>query len=595
MLRPAAVLLALLATAPAATAPAPKPSGAAEARPLHAIFDQEWEYTLAQWPDFATDVGDSRYNDRLPDLSEAAVEARRAHARDLVRRLQGIARAGLPVEDQLDYDLFRYRAERTAEALAYPDEWLQIDQMGGTYSAVAELARQVPRRTLQDYEDFIKRLRAVPAYVDQSIALLRKGSAAGVTPARVTLREVAGLIDNQIAEDVTRMPIYDVVFRPDFPTSIPAAEQERVRQAGALALRESVLPAYRKLRAFFVDDYYPKTRTSTGWSDLPNGAAWYQVRVHEQTTTTLTPDEIHAIGLSEVRRIRTEMEKAKDEAGFKGTLAEFGQFLRTDPRFFFADREAMLVAYRDIAKRIDPELPKLFGTLPRLPYGVQPVPSYSEKTQPGGYYSEGSAETGRAGQVYVNLYDLPSRPKWDMEALMAHEGVPGHHLQIALAQELVGLPKFRRFGGNNAYVEGWALYSESLGAELGLYKDPYSRFGQLNSEVWRAIRLVVDTGLHAKGWTREQAIAFFRENSGSTLQDITVEVDRYLVWPGQALGYKLGELKIKELRAYATHELGDRFDLRKFHDVVLGAGALPLGTLEARVREWVGQEKISGS
>jgi uncharacterized protein (DUF885 family) len=311
------------------------------------------------------------------------------------------------------------------------------------------------------------------------------------------------------------------------------------------------------------------------------------------TTTDLTPEQIHQLGLSEVARLRAEMEQVKAQAGFKGSLGEFFHFLRTDPRFFFTDKEALLVAYRDISKRVDPELPRLFGRLPRLPYGVFPVPEYSEKTQTTAYYMRGSLEAGRAGRYYANTYDLKSRPKWEMEALTLHEAVPGHHLQISLAQELEGLPEFRRFGGYTAFVEGWGLYAESLGPELGLYRDPYSKFGQLTYEMWRAIRLVVDTGMHAKGWTREQALQFFKDNSSKTEHDIVVEIDRYIVNPGQALAYKLGELKLKELRAHATQALGPRFDVRAFHDVVLGQGALPLAILEARVKEWVAQQQAA--
>jgi uncharacterized protein (DUF885 family) len=574
-------------------APTKAVSSVSESARLKTLFSEEWEYSLAQWPDYATAVGDSRYNDRLPDWSEPAIQARKEHTRALLGRVQAIDRAKLGAADQLDYDLFRYNAERAVAALEFPEEWLQIDQMSGPYSYLSELARQVPRRNVKDYEDFIKRLRAAPVYVDQMIELLRRGAAAGVTEPRVTLRDVAGLIDNQMADDVTTTPVYTTVFKGDFPVAVPTADQARLRTEAAAALRDGVMPALKRLREFFVNDYYPKTRTAVGWSEVPNGRAWYQNRVREQTTTTLTPDEIHAKGLAEVARIRGEMEKAKDAAGFKGTLAEFGQFLRTDPRFFYTEREPMLMAYRDLAKRIDPELPKLFGTLPRLPYGVAPVPSDAEKTQPAGFYYPGAPDAGRAGQIFVNLYDLPGRPKWEMEPLMAHEGVPGHHLQIALAQELRDVPQFRRHGRYTAYTEGWGLYSESLGSELGLYRDPYSKYGQLNFEIWRAIRLVLDTGLHWKGWTREQAIDYFKENSSSAAHDMEVEVDRYIVWPGQALGYKVGELKIKELRARAAHDLGDRFDVRKFHDVVLGGGALPMAVLEDQVVAWIAREQAS--
>jgi uncharacterized protein (DUF885 family) len=356
-------------------------------------------------------------------------------------------------------------------------------------------------------------------------------------------------------------------------------------------LESEVVPAYRTLHDYLVKTYIPSARETTGWRDLPNGRNWYAHLVRHYTTTDLTPKQIHDLGLSEVRRIRAEMEKGKEQAGFRGTLAEFFEFLRTDPQFFFTKREDLLVGYRDIAKRIDPELVRVFGKLPRLPYGVIAIPAHIEVSQTSAYYQLGSPQAARPGYFYVNTYSLNSRPKWEMEALALHEAVPGHHLQIALAQELEGLPEFRRHSEFTAFIEGWALYAESLGEEMGFFANPYSKLGQLTFEMWRAIRLVVDTGLHEFGWSRQQAIDFFKENSPKPEHDIIVEVDRYLVSPGQALAYKIGELKIKELRAAASRELGQRFDLRSFHDEVLGQGALPMGVLEARINAWVKDQK----
>jgi len=319
-------------------------------------------------------------------------------------------------------------------------------------------------------------------------------------------------------------------------------------------------------------------------SDLPDGKAWYAFNVRTVTTTTLAPDQIHELGLSEVKRIRKEMDKVITQTGFKGSFAEFSKFLRADPKFYYTDADSLLQGYRDIAKRADPELARLFGKLPRLPYGVKAVPAYAEKSQTTAYYQPGSPKAGRPGWFYANTYALNTRPKWEMEALTMHEAVPGHHLQISLAQEMEDAPDFRKHGGYTAFVEGWGLYSESLGTEMGFYKDPYMKFGQLTYEIWRAIRLVVDTGMHSRGWSRQKAIDYFMEN-------VTVEVDRYIVWPGQALAYKIGELKYKELRAYASKELGDKFDVRQFHDQVLGNGALPMDVLELRLKEWVSNKK----
>jgi uncharacterized protein (DUF885 family) len=552
---------------------------------LTQLLDDEWEWTLREFPTQATYAGDPRYADRMADTSETAVERRKQHARELVVRVRAIDRAKLSAANQLNYDLFLREVEEDVAGQRFPSEHIQMTQRGGAHSQFASLVAITPKGSVRDYENFITRLAEAPRLVDQSIAWMRKGMVSGVTPPRITLRDAGELISNQI-KDPTQTPIYQQLFA-SVPASIPAAEQERLKKQAADVLKNDVLPSFGKLQRFFVDEYYPKTREAIGLSSVPNGREWYAHLVKSYTTTDMTPDQIHELGLSEVKRIRAEMERVKASTGFTGSLAEFFTFLRTDPRFYFTDKEALLSAYRDIAKRIDPELPKLFGTLPRLPYGVAPVPSFSEKTQTTAYYSSGSLDAGRPGVFYANTYNLAARPKWEMEALTVHEAVPGHHLQLSIAQELGELPKFRRFGGYTAFVEGWGLYSESLGPELGMYKDPYSKFGQLTYEMWRAVRLVVDTGMHVKGWSRQQAIDFFKENAGKTEHDITVEIDRYINNPGQALAYKIGELKFKELRAYATKEQGERFDIRKFHDAVLGAGALPLSVLETRIKEWV--------
>jgi len=560
-----------------------------EADKLDVLIDSEWQRRLADEPTLATRIGDRRYNDRWEDRSLEAIAARRAHSQDVLARIKAIDRAQLSPTAQLNYDLFLRNASSRVEEERFHGEYLPINTRYGPYSEIAEVVRLTPLAKVKDYEDLVKRLRAFPTLVDQTIVLMRKGMEAGVMPPKVILREVSQQMTLQIHEDVTRTPVYQTAFQ-QMPSSISVADQDRLREEGKSALRDSVVPAIRKLQTFFLKEYEPKARNTVGISSLPDGEAWYAVRVKTMTTTDLTADQIHEIGLSEVKRIRAEMEEAMRRTKFHGDLQAFFNFLRTDPQFFFKDKELLLLTYRDIAKRIDPELPKLFRTLPRMPYGVVPVPAFSEKSQTTAYYQPGSVDSGRAGYFYANTYDLKSRPKWEMEALTLHEAVPGHHLQIAIAQELRDVPNFRRFGGYTAFVEGWGLYAESLGPEIGLYRDTYSKFGQLTYEMWRAIRLVVDTGMHAKGWTRDQAIRLFQQNTGKTQHDIEVEVDRYIAWPGQALAYKLGELKIKELRAYATQQLGDQFDLRDFHDQVLGAGPLPLSVLDARIRQWVAEQ-----
>ncbi len=565
-----------------------------ESSKLHKLFDDEWQWQLRDSPENATTLGDKRYDDQLDDRSAASFERRRAHNRETLARIKGIDRAKLSAADQLNFDLFLLQEQTAVEGDRYPYELVPINQMGGIFSLLGDLAQQIPRDTVKDHENFLARMRAFPRAIDETIALLKRGAEMGLTPPRFIGDEVAELIANQLFEDPAKSPAYELAFM-NFRPSIPEAEQKRLQsEAKGLLVRE-VLPATKKLHAYWTTEYVPKMRESIAWMAVPQGKEWYTYDVRVETTTEKTPDEIHALGYAEVKRIRAEMEKIKEGTGFTGTLEEFFTFLRSDPRFYYTKPDELLVAYRDIAKRIDPELPRLFGRLPRLPYGVIPIPAYAARAQTTAYYNAGSPESHRPGYYYVNLYDLKSRPKWEMEALSLHESVPGHHLQIALSQELDDLPLFRRNAGFTAFVEGWGLYAESLGPELGMYSDPYSKFGQLTYQMWRAVRLVVDTGMHAKGWTRQQAIDFFVANSSKPLHDIEVEIDRYIVWPGQALAYKVGELKIKELRANAERELGPAFDIRAFHDELLGAGPLPLSLLETRMKEWIVRQKGSGA
>jgi uncharacterized protein (DUF885 family) len=560
-------------------------TGTADSVRLRRVIAQDWEYTMREYPEFATAVGYLGQNARWTDNSFEAIARRKRYVNDMLATIQTVDRAKLGPADQLNYDLFRRNFVDALQESRFPGELMAITQLGGVQQDVPSTIAQMPAATVHDYEDIVARLRAVPVLVDQTIALLERGLAAKITPPQITLRDVPGQALNLVVDDPLKSPLLTAFTK--FPPTVPAAEQERLRAAAVAAYRDAVAPAFRKLNVFLAEKYVPGARTSIAMRDLPDGIAWYQVRARVSTTTNLSAEHIHQIGLSEVKRIRGQMDSVIAASGFRGTFAEFVQFLRTDPRFYFTTPEDLLRASRDVAKRIDPELTRLFGTLPRLPYGVLPIPSYAERSQTTAYYQPGSPAGHRPGTYYVNTYNLPARPRWEMEALTAHEAVPGHHLQIALAQELEGVPEFRRYGGYTAFVEGWGLYSESLGSELGLYADPYSKFGQLTYEMWRAIRLVIDTGIHTMGWSRQQAIDYFKANAAKAEHDITVEVDRYIVWPGQALAYKIGELKIKYLRAYASSTLGDRFDVRAFHDQVLGAGAVPLDVLEARVRAWV--------
>src|SRR6266699_416147 len=552
---------------------------------LHQLFAQRWESPMREFQEFATSVGYPGQNGRWTDNSLEAIARRKRELNDPLNVLRTIDRAKLGPTDQLNYDLFRRNLTTAIEESRFPGELLAINQLDGVQQGVPSTIAKMPAGTVREYEDILARLRAVPVLVNQTIVLLERGLTSGITPPQITLRDVPSQAQDLVVDDLLTSPLLSAFTH--FPAGVLPADQQRLRAAALAAYRDSVAPAFRRLSTFLRERYVPGARTTTGIRDLPNGIAWYQDRARASTTTDLTPEQIHAIGLAEVKRIRAAMDSVITASGFKGSFAEFVQFLRTDPRFYWTNADDLIRAARELMKRIDPELPRLFGTLPRLPYGVAPIPSYSERSQTTAYYQPGSPLGHRPGTYFVNTYNLPARPKWEMEALSLHEAVPGHHLQIALAQELEGVPEFRRFGGYTAFVEGWGLYSESLGGELGLYTDPYSKFGQLTYEMWRAIRLVLDTGIHTMGWTRQQAIDYFKENAAKTEHDITVEVDRYIVWPGQALAYKIGELKIKELRVYAARTLGDRFDVRAFHDQVLGAGAVPLDVLDARIHAWV--------
>jgi uncharacterized protein (DUF885 family) len=562
----------------------------AEPERLHALFDLHWQYTLDEYPELATYTGDTGRNHRWTDHSLEAYERRDREMEIPARVLATIDRASLGAADQVHYDLFRRNVEEALEGRRFKGEYMPVTQIGGVQQSVAQTLMLMPYFQPSHFEDAIARLEAMSALVDQTIGLLDKGLETGITPPRVTLRDVPDQVRNQLVD----APLASAMLRPfqSFPSSIDAPFQETLRAAAVRAYAGAVVPAYRRLLEYLETRYLPGTRQTIAARDLPDGEAWYAFSIRQMTTTSLSAEEIHQIGQAEVRRIRAEMDEVMALAEFDGTFQQFVGFLRTDERFFFDRAEDLLIAYRDICKRVDPELTKLFATLPRLPYGVVPVPSYAEKSQTTAYYEPGSPSAGRPGRFFANTYDLRSRPKWEMEALALHEAVPGHHLQIAIAQELPEMPDFRRHGFYTAYIEGWGLYAESLGREMGFYQDPYARFGQLTYEMWRAIRLVVDTGMHALGWSRQQAIDFFTENAGKAEHDIVVEVDRYIVWPAQALAYKIGELRIKELRARASAALGARFDARLFHDEVLGAGALPLDVLESRIDDWVaGQQK----
>ena len=555
---------------------------------LHKLFEEEWEYTLREDPTFASYLGDRRYNDRWPDVSLAAIARRHGHDKEVLAKLDAIAYEALPEADKINYTLFRKNYENEVEGYQFRWYLLPLSHQGGIQTA-NELADALRFATVKDYEDWTARLRSFPTLMEQTIALLREGIRVGVLHPRVIMERVPDQIAAQIVDDPGQSLFFKLFQR--FPDDIVATERERLSAEAKQAIAENVVPSFRQFQAFFNDEYLPACLEGVGVWQLPRGKEFYAYRARVYTTTDLSPDEIHQIGQQEVRRIRSQMEEIIQRVKFEGSFEEFLHFLRTDPQFYYQDPQELLEAYRALAKRIDPSLVKLFKTLPRMPYGVEPIPDQIAPDTTTAYYRQPAADGSRAGTYFVNLFRPEVRPRYEMEALSIHEAVPGHHLQIALAMELGELPAFRRYGGYTAFTEGWGLYSESLGGELGFYQDPYSKFGQLTYEMWRAVRLLVDTGMHSMGWTRQQAIDFFKANAAKTEVDIVNEIDRYIADPGQALAYKIGELKIKELRARARRELGDRFDVREFHDVVLGSGAVTLDILEANVNAWITRQK----
>jgi uncharacterized protein (DUF885 family) len=581
MTSPIVALLVLL-LAPAPPAGLAGPTGDTESVRLKRFFEEYWATRLRDSPEMATYFGYP--NDRWSDLSLESTARAYETVRERMAALAAIDRSRLTPLEQINYDLFRRRLERTLEGQRFHElgAYLMIDHMNGIDLQLVQLLDYMPARTVEDHEAMLSRLRGFPRVVDQTLALLAKGLEAGITPLRVTLRDVPERVGSLLGpESAVLAP-----FRK-LPEAIPAAERERLRAEAERVFAGQVEPALRKLRDFLAETYVPRARESISMKDQPDGEALYAFTLRNSTTTDLTPEQIHQLGLSEVSRIRGEMDALIASTGFQGSFAEFSEFLRTDPRFFYDRPEDLVAGYRDIAKRIDPALIKLFGRLPRLPYGVKALESEGAKSAPAGYFNSGSIAGGQPGWFLVNTYDLKARPKWAMAALTLHEAVPGHHLQYAIAQELEDLPEWRKWDTYGAFAEGWALYAEGLGVELGIYDDPYSNFGRLSNEMWRALRLVVDTGLHARGWTRQQAIDYYSANTARSPREIENEVDRIIVSPGTVPVYKIGELKIRELRAYAQKELGPKFDLPAFHDRILGNGQLPLDLLEKSIREWV--------
>jgi uncharacterized protein (DUF885 family) len=568
----------------------PLPAVAAdEVANLHDLFDREWELRLKEDPTFATSVGRHEYNDRLPSVTMADLERQAAAAKAFLDELQAIDRSRLPAEEQVNYDIFRRQLENRIAGFELGDYQMPFNADSGFHTGFSRLPEEVPLATVKDYENYISRLKAWPRYVREQIELMRIGIRRGMTVPRATLDGYEGTAAAHVVEDPAKS-VFWVPFEK-FPSTVPESARERLRKEGRAAVVDGAVAGYRAFLDFFRQEYLPNARKTLGASELPQGRAFYAQQIRQFTTLDLTPEEIHKIGLAEVERISSEMNAVMKQVKFEGDFAAFLKFLRTDPRFYSKTPDELLQRASWIAKRADGKLPALFKTLPRLPYTVLPVPPDIAPKYTSGRYVEAPEGSTQPGIYWVNTYKLENRPLYNLEALTLHEAVPGHHLQISLSRELESLPSFRRFSYISAFGEGWGLYSEWLGKEMGLYADPYSDFGRLTYEMWRACRLVVDTGVHAMGWTRQQAIDYLASRTALPLHEVETEVDRYISWPGQALAYKLGELKIKELRKRAEQALGERFDVREFHDVVLGSGAVPLNVLEANVDRWIGGER----
>jgi uncharacterized protein (DUF885 family) len=560
---------------------------------LKAILDEAWEAQLRENPLFATQAGDRRYNDRLPPVAPADFERQAAYARSVIGRLEALDRSALSPEDRVNYDMFRRNVNADLAELRFRTWRMPLNAEGSFHSGFARLPFSAPLQTTKDYEDYLARLRAFPGYARQQMENMREGIRTGFVQPRVILQGFEGTITPHIVPD----PEKSVFWKPfaAFPAGVPEGDRARLAAAGRTVIEKDVVPTYQQLLEFFTKEYIPAARTSIGASELPEGREYYPYLVKYFTTLDVTPDQVHELGLKEVARIKAEMAEVLKQVKWEKSFPEFLEFLRTDPRFYPKTAEELLKQASFIAKKMDGKLPSLFKTLPRQPYGIEPVPADIAPKYTGGRYSGAPIDSNRAGAYWVNTYALDKRTLYTLEALTLHEAVPGHHLQTSLQQELTGLPAFRRYDYVNAFGEGWGLYSERLGLEAGFYQDPYSNFGRLTYEMWRACRLVVDTGMHWKGWTRDQALKYLGENAPLSLHEVTTEIDRYIGWPGQALAYKMGELKIRELRQRAEQALGPRFDVREFHDAVLRNGSVPLTVLEGQIDAYIAKAKLAAA
>ena len=575
-------ILAILLTAMVVPAGAQEPSAEQQ---MDALFADEWSTRLRENPLLATSMGVSDYNDRLPGASFDDIERRRRQAAAFMDRLSRIDIGALPEERRLDYELFGWMLRNRIETAAHYPERIPFIADSGFHSQLLRAADGLSFRNLEDYEDYLERLRAIPEHVEQHIRNMQAGITDGFVAPLLVLESVLPTVAAPAAKPVEKNALFQPFMR--MPKGLAEADRIRLESEAREVIGLQALPALGRLATFLDDEYRLHARDTVGALELPQGDDYYRQRIRAMTTLDLSPDEIHEIGLAEVARIRSEMLVIVEELEFEGGMEAFVEFLRTDPRFYAESQEQLLSHASLIAKKVDGLLPGWFNLLPRTPYGIMPMPAEMAPTGTTARYWAAPRGGNRGGYYWLNTYALDQRPLYELPALTVHEAVPGHHLQIALARELEGVPEFRRALGFTAFVEGWALYTEWLGIEMGIYTTPYEHFGRLSYEMWRACRLVIDTGIHAGGWDRDTAVAYLADNTSLSLTNVENEVTRYIAWPGQALAYKLGELKIRELRRRAEDALGDAFDVRAFHDAVLANGALPLPILEREVDRFI--------
>jgi uncharacterized protein (DUF885 family) len=548
------------------------------------IFSEYEEYVKRNYPEGATYDGDHRYDDKVTDNSEAGILARQDSTRKFLSKLMQIHYDKLSDDNRINYDLFKRSLQEDLEFSRFNDYMMPIGQQNGIHLGAPQLVQFQPLSNAEEFNKYFTRLRSIGTSVDNDIAKMKKGMSLGIVMPSFIMEQTLPQMESIISKNPGESIFFSAMEKGK---DLTPEQRESISNELKEIISQDINPAFQRLHDFVKNEYLPVCRQEAGVWSLPDGSDRYNLLVKYFTTLDLTFDDVHKTGLSEVARIEKEMSRIKDSIGFNGSVQEFNEFIKKDPNMFYTDKEDLMNGFRDILGRMDAKLPDLFGRLPKAPYDLKEMEEFRSKSAPAAYYYSAPEDRSRPGYFYVNTYDLPSRPKYTMTALALHEAVPGHHLQISIAQELKNLPKFRRDGGYTSFVEGWALYAESLGYETQMYEDLYQLYGALIFEMWRACRLVVDTGIHAKKWTREEAVAYMKKYTANSDLDIKSEVDRYIAWPGQALAYKTGEMKIKELRKKSEETLGSKFDIKEFHDTVLKNGALPLPLLEVEINRWI--------